>query len=900
VFDWGGQIRIILRKALTEPTPAIAGVQQLGALSILLSYATKDVIILRALAISGILFFNMVPNYFKANYLNIGWGFAFLGLNAYRLIELIREQTATAHSLGFTEDELLVYEQRFHRHITPRCFQRILKLAEWREVQESDALTNAHEMGILVRGSAELFIQGDTRQERVFQAKMGTIINIPQLQKPAAGVRPRPSSAMTSGIDDHPDSDDDSGGFSDNVEGIAGVKNLVATSMSSEHGNSSKCGVQAAAALSAVEPSPEATTTSAHAVGDRNGHHKVGRGSKGNKLPPPVHLQSSAAKLSTRALGPCKVLVWHVSELVAHLEQDDVAFQGLLQIFNEALLENMLERDQVRMKSLMSVVGMHGASLTRPVWFEFITQMKVNEKYSALVKRMIKESGHTLPAGQKMALSEFRRLNGVTDEMHNAALSENGWSREEYEWGAKRDQERAHRALVKLFAPTTKDKVELLVPPSKKTAANKPAATVRLSSAEGVAAKEVAAATRGAKAVESRSVDRLAAKDAERRPPVNQDPAARRFASGGHVDVGRDSSVAAKHEGPVATPPSKLRMLSSQFNSSSLPKTSTNNHNITRDPGASAPASAFSTLNARRRVSGGKENNTPVTMPTHVAQDNALFARNTLNRRNDLVASTLHEASTFNAAEYAAEAHRIGRAEKKRRQRDQDYSFSLSKLFSEHEPTPHQHRLRSRLSFEDEQDEESDHSDSGSITPPTSRAPLNRLNSAPSPSTRSSCVRGDVDPAPSFSSPLSIRSKSASSGGSITTPSRRNFVHQKSWSVDGKRDEQGTTWDSEGKEELKDRTILQRSLSAKLGADLSETLKAALAIRRKTAEAEEQEGAALAAAAGAMRQLQVSIEAEKSVRSAFSSSHASIADIFAPLRAEEEALAAAAKIRPVN
>lgn len=93
---------------------------------------------------------------------------------------------------------------------------------------------------------------------------------------------------------------------------------------------------------------------------------------------------------------------------------------------------------------------------------------------------------------------------------------------------------------------------------------------------------------------------------------------------------------------------------------------------------------------------------------------------------------------------------------------------------------------------------------------------------------------------------------------------------------------------------------MQRSLSAKLGADLSETLKAALAIRRKTAEAEEQEGAALAAAAGAMRQLQVSIEAEKSVRSAFSSSHASIADIFAPLRAEEEALAAAAKIRPVN
>ena len=58
-------------------------------------------------------------------------------------------------------------------------------------------------------------------------------------------------------------------------------------------------------------------------------------------------MQSSASKLSTRALEPCTVLVWRVSDLIAHLETDDVAFSGVLQIFNEALLENMLERDQV-------------------------------------------------------------------------------------------------------------------------------------------------------------------------------------------------------------------------------------------------------------------------------------------------------------------------------------------------------------------------------------------------------------------------------------------------------------------------------------------------------------------------------------------------------------------------
>ncbi len=82
----------------------------------------------------------MIPNYFKKNYLNIGWGFAFLGFNVYRLIEVVRDRTSTAESLGFTADELAVYEGKFHRHLTPRRFQALLTYAEWRAVSKASNL----------------------------------------------------------------------------------------------------------------------------------------------------------------------------------------------------------------------------------------------------------------------------------------------------------------------------------------------------------------------------------------------------------------------------------------------------------------------------------------------------------------------------------------------------------------------------------------------------------------------------------------------------------------------------------------------------------------------------------------------------------------------------------------
>jgi len=56
----------------------------------------------------------------------------------------------------------------------------------------------------------------------------------------------------------------------------------------------------------------------------------------------------------------------------------------------------------------------------------------------------------TLPAGHKMALSNFRKAQNICDEDHHACLTSLGWTLEEYEWGAKKDSARASAALLKL------------------------------------------------------------------------------------------------------------------------------------------------------------------------------------------------------------------------------------------------------------------------------------------------------------------------------------------------------------------------------------------------------------------------------------------------------------------
>jgi len=55
-------------------------------------------------------------------------------------------------------------------------------------------------------------------------------------------------------------------------------------------------------------------------------------------------------------------------------------------------------------------------------------------------------SEDTIAADDKMALSQFRSLHGVTDAEHAEALKQLGWTPEEYEWGTKKDSARASAA----------------------------------------------------------------------------------------------------------------------------------------------------------------------------------------------------------------------------------------------------------------------------------------------------------------------------------------------------------------------------------------------------------------------------------------------------------------------
>jgi hypothetical protein len=83
-----------------------------------------------------------------------------LGFNIYRLVEVVHERTATTQSLGFSAEELEVYEAKFYRHMTPRCFSRLLKHAQWREVAVGEVVSGPDECGFLLRGKAAMQVRG--------------------------------------------------------------------------------------------------------------------------------------------------------------------------------------------------------------------------------------------------------------------------------------------------------------------------------------------------------------------------------------------------------------------------------------------------------------------------------------------------------------------------------------------------------------------------------------------------------------------------------------------------------------------------------------------------------------------------------------------------------------------
>jgi hypothetical protein len=136
------------------------------------------VLVLRVLAILGTVCFNLIPNYARDNWVSIGWGMIYLAFNAVRAVEIVRDRTSTTQSLGFSEDEMAVYASKFHRHMPPRRFQNLLKVAEWREVDAgAAALDCATECGLLVRGRCSVSKHGET----LLVANAGMFLAVPHL-----------------------------------------------------------------------------------------------------------------------------------------------------------------------------------------------------------------------------------------------------------------------------------------------------------------------------------------------------------------------------------------------------------------------------------------------------------------------------------------------------------------------------------------------------------------------------------------------------------------------------------------------------------------------------------------------------------------------------------------------
>ena len=73
-------------------TPALSVVQHGGAAVILYGFYETDVMLLRLWTVSGLICYSVVPNAWRGNVLLAAWGSLFVGLNAYRLVELASER----------------------------------------------------------------------------------------------------------------------------------------------------------------------------------------------------------------------------------------------------------------------------------------------------------------------------------------------------------------------------------------------------------------------------------------------------------------------------------------------------------------------------------------------------------------------------------------------------------------------------------------------------------------------------------------------------------------------------------------------------------------------------------------------------------------------------------------
>jgi len=335
----------------------------------------------------------------------MGWGMIYLSFNAVRAIEIVRDRTSTTESLGFNEDEMSVYASKFHKHMPPRRFQALLRIAEWREVEPGTAALDCQsECGLLVRGQCSVSKHGET----LLVVNEGMFLAVPHLEdsvdhqdntegvlKNGKGGAISGAASMNTAVVSKSTSASVQEGSSDSLRASANVnacvgqdmpieadRNMVitapATSQSlSGSGNLNSSETQPA--LSTKVTSEENNSSQHVAVSSTNsdrisGSATVVVGSVASGTPTSATAATTTITISSGSVAAVEqmatvqslerslVLVWPLAALRAHwLTQDESAAASLLRVFHDGLVEQTQARDHV---------------------FE-------NEKYASLLRRFV-------------------------------------------------------------------------------------------------------------------------------------------------------------------------------------------------------------------------------------------------------------------------------------------------------------------------------------------------------------------------------------------------------------------------------------------------------------------------------------------------------------------------------
>ena len=140
---------------------------------IAVSYAVKDMLVLRAISVaSGLigLFYNyLLP--MGPLWIPIIWISVFMVINGSRIIGLYSEQ----RSVSFSEDEKELYETTF-REFSPVEFMKLMRLANWQEIPQNDFLANEGEVieSLKLLFNGEVIINKDGKE--IARARDGAMI----------------------------------------------------------------------------------------------------------------------------------------------------------------------------------------------------------------------------------------------------------------------------------------------------------------------------------------------------------------------------------------------------------------------------------------------------------------------------------------------------------------------------------------------------------------------------------------------------------------------------------------------------------------------------------------------------------------------------------------------------